>query len=124
MTRDEFIQETIGKPWFDRADGPDSYDCWGLVVAYYREVLGREIPVYTKGDIAEGYKQEIESGRWKEGEGVVFMCFRAGIPTHCGLVFDGVVLHAAGWDGLGQVTKQPLRKIKRLFKDLKIYDHC
>jgi len=124
MTHDEFLKAVIGKPWVNRADGMNEFDCWGLVVAYYREVLGITIPVYLGGDIQSGYLEEIESGRWKEGQGIVFMCFIDGIPSHCGLVFDNQVLHSNGWKGSGQVTMQPLRKIQRIFKDVKIYAYC
>lgn len=125
MTHDEFITQAIGKPWVNRADGPDSYDCWGIVVAYYREVLGKELSIYLDGDISDGYLKEIESERWTEcSGGIVFMCFKDGAPSHCGLVFGDKVLHAAGWERRGQVTIQPLRKIKKLFKDVRVYDYC
>lgn len=124
MTHEEFIESAIGKPWVNRADGMNEFDCWGLVVAYYREVLGVTLPIYLDEDIQVGYLREIESGRWVEGQGIVFMSFVDGLPCHCGLVFDNKVLHASGWEGSGQVTLQPLRKIHRLFKDVKIYAYC
>lgn len=36
----------IGKPFEDGGRGPESYDCWGLVVAVCRDHLGLELPSY------------------------------------------------------------------------------
>jgi cell wall-associated NlpC family hydrolase len=125
MTRDEFISATIGKPWINRADGPDSYDCWGLIVDYFRKVRGIDLDVYTSSDITEGFIQEIESDKWRECDGgVVFMAFKDGKPAHCGLVFGTKVLHASGWNNnQGQVTLHQLSRIKRIFKDLRVYEY-
>ena len=43
MTRNEFINKMIGKPWKNRACTLEACDCWGLVVLYFRYVLGTEI---------------------------------------------------------------------------------
>ena len=29
----------IGKPWVVASDGPEAYDCWGLVVAIHKRVF-------------------------------------------------------------------------------------
>lgn len=34
----------LGRPWRLGADGPETYDCWGLVRAVYRARCGVEIP--------------------------------------------------------------------------------
>ena len=126
MKHHDFIRHAIGKPWVNRASGPDSYDCWGLVVAYYREVLGITIKENLNEDIQSGYLKEIQSDHWNtDRDGIVFMCFKAGIPAHCGLIFGHEVLHAMGdKHQIGQVTIMPVRKIKRLFKGFKVYAYC
>lgn len=35
----------IGKPWVVASDGPDAYDCWGLVVAVQRRLYGHDLSV-------------------------------------------------------------------------------
>lgn len=36
----------VGKPFEDGGRGPDSYDCWGLVVSVYGRVYGIDLPTY------------------------------------------------------------------------------
>ena len=43
MNEKDWIEEVSGNSWEDRATGPDTYDCWGLVVDFYRRVKGFEI---------------------------------------------------------------------------------
>lgn len=41
----------VGKPYRRGADGPDAFDCWGLVRAYYRECRAIELePLVIDGD--------------------------------------------------------------------------
>lgn len=35
-----WAEKFIGKKWSPGTDGPDQFDCWGLLVAIYREQLG------------------------------------------------------------------------------------
>ena len=35
----------IGKPWKVAADGPEEFDCWGLVVDIHRRFYGRELEI-------------------------------------------------------------------------------
>ncbi len=35
--------EYIGKPWRMASDGPDAFDCWGLVVEIQRRLYGRNL---------------------------------------------------------------------------------
>jgi hypothetical protein len=34
----------IGKPWALGAEGPDAYDCWGLIAHVQRHRYGRDVP--------------------------------------------------------------------------------
>ena len=43
MTQSDFIGLVNGKPWANRACSFEQMDCWGLVVLYYRNVLGLEL---------------------------------------------------------------------------------
>lgn len=125
MTDQEFIDSVMFKPYAKPSCGPNTYDCWGLVVDYYKRVKSIEINFYEHGDVVKGFMQEMELGVWKEGAGVVLMAFKEGVPTHCGLLFGKYVLHASGTGGkggIGQVTMHPLRYIKRVFGDVKLYD--
>jgi cell wall-associated NlpC family hydrolase len=125
MTDQEFIDFTMFKPYEKLSTGPDSWDCWGLVVGYFKYVHNIELKMYDHGEIEEGFFREIETGKWEEdGAGVVFMAFNGGHPAHCGLLFGNKVLHASGEGGIGQVTLHPLRLIKRRFEDVKIYAYC
>ena len=40
----------IGKPYRRGADGPDAFDCWGLVRAYFREIHSIEFEPLTIAD--------------------------------------------------------------------------
>lgn len=35
----------MGKPWVSGAQGPEAYDCWGLVRAVQREQYGLNLPI-------------------------------------------------------------------------------
>jgi cell wall-associated NlpC family hydrolase len=125
MTEQDYIKSIIGKPWIERAVGPDSYDCWGVIVDYYKQVKGVNLNIFIDGDMGDLFDSEIDSGQWSEcASGVVFMGFKGNIPVHCGLLIDGEFIHASGHHGQGQVCKWKASKMKRLFKDLRIYKHA
>ncbi len=44
----ECARQQIGKPYIWAAEGPNSFDCSGLVTYCYREALGVEVPHQTK----------------------------------------------------------------------------
>lgn len=129
MDAQEFVDWTVGKPWEDRATGPDAWDCWGIVVKYYELVKGIRLPEvvgYADGrvSIIDGFFGQVESGKWRQGaEGVVFMAFQGGQPTHCGVVIDGYCLHAAGaTDRPGQVCFHRLRTLQRIYDDIQFWE--
>lgn len=41
----------LGRPWRPGAEGPDAFDCWGLIRTIYRDRLGIEIP---RAGVAQG----------------------------------------------------------------------
>ncbi|MGC1034169.1 NlpC/P60 family protein [Pantoea agglomerans] len=122
MRKSEFIERVTGVPWADRACTFEAMDCWGLVVLYYRHVLGIEIH----------HTEDYESGRdfmtcfqeeamfWDDTEifrdGCIFIAYYGAQPVHVGLTVDGMALHSRG--ECGHVRADSIRTIKKLFTRL------
>lgn len=47
-----WIAEYCGRPFAREADGPDAYDCWGLVRAVYRARFGIIVPAVEHAPFA------------------------------------------------------------------------
>lgn len=122
MNNLEWINAVAGKPWVDRADGPSSFDCWGLVIDSFRRVDGVELPDitgYNSGESIEAIGSPVRDQLgWPEIEtpqnGAVFCVYLSnGAMVHVGrvLLASGMLyaVHAAGKDGKGQVTPEPMR---------------
>lgn len=126
MTQDEFINKCIGKPWVKHAHSFDAMDCYGLVMLYYQHVLGIDLGLMPIREISDGGFEE-ESPNWKESaprrEGLAFMSFKAGEPSHCGIVIDEyTVLHSAGSDTqYGSVRIDKIATLERIFGKMKFY---
>lgn len=131
MTNIDWVNAVAGKPWVDRADGPDSFDCWGLVVDSYRRIDGVELPVvtgYESGDPIEVIGSPVRDQLgWPEidkpQDGAVFCVYLSnGDMVHVGRVLDihkaGLhAIHAAGKNGRGQVTPEPMRTVAERYVD-------
>ena len=48
-----WVAQYIGKPFRDGGRGPDAYDCWGCVVAIYRDHLDIVLPDYGEISAAD-----------------------------------------------------------------------
>ena len=89
-----FISRMIGVPWANRACSFEKVDCWGLVVLYYRHVLGIELhqtPDYEAGaDFFTCYQGDVVFWRKvdKPEEGGIFVGYRGAQPAHVGLVLN------------------------------------
>lgn len=94
----------LGKPWRIGADGPDAFDCWGLVRAVLRTRAGVELQPIVFADVRElitAFSAHPEHAAWRRvGEprelDAVLMS-QARHPIHVGLWVDadgGRVLHA------------------------------
>nr|DAL55998.1 MAG TPA_asm: hypothetical protein [Caudoviricetes sp.] len=103
MTQSEFIRLVNGKPWVNRACCFEQMDCWGLVVLYYRHVLGLElhhIPGYESGaDFITCYSEE--SPNWRAvpvaWPGCLAVFYYADRPVHVGVMLDPIkCLHSRG----------------------------
>lgn len=124
-----WVNDVVGKPWQDRADGPNAYDCWGLIVDSFRRVDGIEIepvPGYQDGaEINEAGSAEQDSGRWQKIDapkhGAIACYYDAqGSLIHVGRVvlLQGAGLHVAHAKGSvnspGRVAVDALRSMERL----------
>lgn len=109
------IEKLLGKPYKPGANGPNAYDCWGLVQVVQKELFGREMPDIRTPPSDNNPRTMIAFIRshparkqWRKADGprhgrIVEMC-RSNLPFHIGVYLDidrGGILHAA--QGLGVV---------------------
>lgn len=104
MTIDEFIVKALKVPFIEKGRDFSGWDCWGCVRCAFKEIYGKELPVYLDYDSTTEYEQLkklIVSGqkKWKKvdkpqtGDVAVFNI--SGMPTHTAFVVDGkMALHA------------------------------
>lgn len=128
MTQDDWIKDVRGCPWVDRADGPDAYDCWGLVLDYARRVLGRELPAvrgYKTGECSfqSGMMELLDCGSLisvEEPFAFMFTAFIGDEPTHVGVVIGNKLVHALGTRSGGQVYVHTINQARKIFKGSKL----
>lgn len=112
----------IGKPWVSGAQGPDAFDCWGLVRFCLRNHFGIEVP-----ELVADVPAAARAAGWRSVDGrvplngdVVLMWDGVG-QRHVGLVLVGAlgvpsVLHAV--EGVG-VGLDPMRHLPALqYRDI------
>lgn len=127
LTASEFASRMIGVPWVNRACSPESCDCWGLVVLFYRHVIGVEIHHSTgyeaERDFLTCFTDEVVFWRASDQpvEGGVFIGYEGGHPAHIGLIVDGRALHSRGANGA--VRSDRLAVIEKVFTrvEYKVY---
>ncbi len=104
----------LGRPFQSGADGPDAYDCWGLVRAVLRDRAGIEVPKAPVSDATNAREVAREFARsqlyadWREidtpeRELDVTLMAEGRYPVHVGLwipVGRGRVLHAVEAGGV------------------------
>jgi len=128
MHRDEFISRIEGVPWSNRACSFDAADCWGLVVMYYRHVLGIEVHQtadYESGcDFMTCYDADVVF--WQRSETFfdegIFVAWVGSQPVHVGLILDGRALHSRGENG--HVRFDAIRTIQKLFTRVEFYQYA
>ncbi len=124
MTQNEFIKKMMGVHWVNRASSFDAVDCWGLVLLYYKEVLGIQLPVVdgftSKQDFTECYEKGKDA--WQEVDrpimnGIAFTSYKGDQPTHVGVcIGHGKALHCRGSENNpGSVEIHSLRAIEHLY---------
>jgi len=108
------ISALVGKRYELGADGPDAYDCRGLLLHCQRTYFGKALPDLPMGhEMRDLFAEQLASGAWEQveqprhGDAVLL---RGGDHPHVGvwLVCDGAagVLHAL--EGVGVIwSPQP-----------------
>ena len=123
----DFIRKAIGVPWSNRACSFDKVDCWGLVILYYRHVLGIELhhtPDYEADqDFFTCYEGDVVFWRSvdKPFEGGIFVGYRGLQPAHVGLVLNRHALHSRGENG--SVRMDSLLVIQRAFTKVEYFEY-
>ncbi|HGL4296424.1 TPA: NlpC/P60 family protein [Citrobacter sedlakii] len=128
MSKDDFLLRVTGIPWCNRACSFDAADCWGLVVLYYRHVLGIEIhqtPDYESGrDFLTCYDSDVVF--WSRTDSFmddgIFVAWVGSNPVHVGLIVDGRALHSRGENG--HVRSDAIRTIQKLFTKVEFYSYA
>ncbi len=118
----EYCQAQLGKPWVSGARGPEEFDCWGLLVSIYKEVLGHQLDPHFGVD-AKNIREVLrtvdsEIPRWVEIPRPRHLC-AVGMSTgrhvaHVGVWLDhedGGVIHAASGRGVTFQSRISLRGI-------------
>lgn len=128
MSKDDFLSRVTGIPWQNRACSFEAADCWGLVVLYYRHVLGIEIhqtPDYESGsDFLTCYDSDVVFWRRTESfsDDGIFVAWIGSNPVHVGLIVDGRALHSRGENG--HVRTDAIRTIQKLFTKVEFYQYA
>lgn len=128
MSKDDFLSRVTGIPWQNRACSFYAADCWGLVVLYYRHVLGIEIhqtPDYESGrDFLTCYDSDVVF--WHRTDSFmddgIFVAWVGSNPVHVGLIVDGRALHSRGENG--HVRSDAIRTIQKLFTKVEFYSYA
>ncbi|AZU97918.1 hypothetical protein [Vibrio phage LP.1] len=120
MNQFEYCDRVNGLPWVNRAEGPNAYDCWGLVLDSFRQVDNLELPqisgyadhnVSTE-DAADGAQNMRCFKPCKPQDGAIMALFNTkGQITHVGRCLAGRVLHATSglgvvWETYPAITKR------------------
>lgn len=127
ISEEEFIRAMIGVPWSNRACTFDAVDCWGLVVLYYRHVLGKELhqtPGYESGaEFFTCYEGDVVF--WRSSDlpvnGGIFVAYTGAAPAHVGLILNHRALHSRG-EG-SSVRMDSLLVLQRAFTRLEFFTY-
>lgn len=111
----EQIAAYVGKPYQLGGEGPDVFDCRGLLRAVLRDHFSVELPALLNEPVAMMAGQ-LGAGLWQivqvpgHGDGVLM---RGGNDPHVGVYLEGPapgVLHA--WEGARQVVWTPIDRLR------------
>lgn len=117
----DWLANLIGTPYESGAHGPDKFDCWGLLVYIYRNLLGIELPDFFGFENIRDYPRKIEkevfnSSDWEEIAEPEPFCgvamSRSKVLHHVGIWLDingGLCFHA--FDGAA-VVAEPVHRLK------------
>ncbi|MCT9812410.1 NlpC/P60 family protein [Acidovorax sp. Be4] len=124
LTPQQFTSKVVGAPWAPRRADWGAMNCYGLVMLYFRHVLGIELEEMPHSDIVAGFAA---SRGWRECEpcaGVTcFMAWHDSAPAHCGvLLSESELLHADGSeDRPGSVRVSRLRAMQQIYGVIRFY---
>ena len=107
MNAIDYINSTVGKPWVNRAEGPDSFDCWGIVIDSFRRIDDIELPQIdgyidkecNTGDAAQEALDSKNYIKCQPTDGAIMAAFFDDKLVHVGRCLAGGVLHAT--EGIG-----------------------
>lgn len=128
MISEDYINSVIGKPWVNRAEGPDAFDCWGIVIDSFRKVDEIELPqiagyVDVDCETSEAAQQAIDSKKYikcQPSDGAIMAAFFNGRLVHVGRCLSGGVLHST--EGLG-VRFDKYRLVTALHQQVEYYKY-
>lgn len=103
-------------------------DCWGIIVKYYRDELGKDIENFkhckeTGANLSYWISEEIKNGSWKKVECPsdtdIILCVKNGINEHVALyIGNGLILHSIRGYG-SRIDKMEV--LKRLGYEIEFY---
>ena len=122
MTHQHWAVPLIGKPWEAGQQGPDAFDCWGLLAWVYKQQFNINLPRISvaEGDLRsqiKAFRAHPEHRHWQQvdspKEGDALLLRQSRHPIHVGLWIEtegeAGVLHAL--QGAG-VVFQTLNSLK------------
>ena len=90
----KLLKEQVGKPYVWGANGPDSFDCSGLVRYIYKNALGKDIPRVSEDQSKVG--QAVSRENLQPGDLVFFDTMDKGKVSHVGMyIGNNECIHAA-----------------------------
>ncbi len=127
MTPEQFATRMVGVPWVRWRSDFKACDCFGLVILYWRHVLGVELGEVPRTDIACGFDAITGWHECGPEPGTCgFMTWRDGAPQHCGVLLPGGMLLHSQDDGAGggSVRQTRLSVMARVCPDLRFYRYA
>jgi len=131
MTDEEFCNKANGKPWVNRGEDINTgMDCWGLVIASYKEIEGVELPQisgYNNADCPtedaadEALKTRQFSASQAANGAIMVVEDNKGRITHVGRCLCGRVLHATKRLG---TRLDSYNSINTQFKNVRYYKYA
>lgn len=112
------VMDYLGKAWANGACGPDSYDCWGLVRAIYKNEKNVDIPIVNVDAlkplaVRHAFESSSEYKNWREVKDYqnfdVLLLSQATRTHHVGVWFNDKLLHSVEGSG---VIWQSLQSLK------------
>lgn len=131
--------DLIGKPWALGQEGPDAFDCWGLVRHVQKQQRGIEMPPLAIGELQtpdqlEGLHDLVRRSHWHrmpdgtkpEEFDILLMRTREG--PHVGVMIfvdkNMRLLHAVGNVGRpGSVVHSAMQEVRESFGRAQIWRH-